>query len=158
MVDQHILPRSGTTTALHNALKAAFAPIPVGLAAIPRVGNALTGTVATAPYVVLVPLWSNLSGPAYGQDRHADAEWIYQLDAYGVRGDQVEGMRDKALAVFLGKTANGYAVDLSTADVKVTERELREDLGIGEPVGSVIPSQFRFAVLATPNRDALAVT
>jgi hypothetical protein len=150
----HVLPRAATTTRLHDALKAAFGPIPFGLGSIPRVGNVATAALATAPYGILLPLWSNLSGPAWGQDRHADVEWIYQVDLYSVRVDQLEGMRDKAFATILGKTATGWLHDLDTPAAHIMERELREDDGIDAAIGSTLPSQLRFALLATP-ADAL---
>lgn len=150
----HILPRSPTTTRLLAVLRAAFGPIPFGLGAIPRVGNAVAGEIASPPYGILLPLWSNLSGPQWGQDRHADVEWIYQVDLYAGRTDQLEGMRDKAFAAVLGKTATGWLHDLDTEPAKIMERELREDDGIGAALGSTLPSQLRFGLLATP-ADAL---
>lgn len=143
----HILPRAPTTKKLHDALKAAFGPIPVGLSAIPQTPP---GVSARAPYAILYPLWANLDGPPWGQDRHADAEWCYQLTCYAERGDQLEGMRDKAFAVFLGKADDGYTHDLDTASAKIMERDLKEDAGIGEAVGSIIPSELRFGLHATP--------
>lgn len=147
---QHILPRAPTSKKLLTALRSAFGPIPVGDAAAARVGNAANGAVAPLPYAVLLPLWSNLDGPAWSQDRHADAEWIYQIDLYAERGDQLEGMRDKAFAAVLGKTETGYATDLNTDDAKIIERSLADDTGVGDPVGSTLPSQLRFRLHATP--------
>lgn len=143
----HVLPRSPTTTKLREALSGAFSPILVGLGSIPLTAAKVS---ATPPYVILLPLWTNLSGPAWGQDRHADAEWIYQVDLYGTRADQLEGMRDKVLGVVLGKTAAGWAHDLDTPAAKIIDRDLAEDDGIGEPVGSTLPSQLRFRISATP--------
>lgn len=145
----HILPRSPTTTRLHDALKAAFAPsILVGLGAIPALPDK---TLASPPYVILLPLWANnVAGPPWGQDRHADVEWIYQVDHYGLRVDQLEGMRDKTLAAVLGKTDTGWSRDLDTPAAKIMERELAEDDGIGAAVGSTLPSQLRFRLFATP--------
>lgn len=148
---EHLIPRAPTTAALLAALRAKFLPILVGDGAVPLTAG---GVSAKAPYAVLLPLWSNLSGPPYGQDRHADAEWVYQLSLYGLRGDQIEGMRDKAFGVVLGKTGTGYTVDLDTDEVKIMERDLKEDNGVGEPSGSVLPLDLRFSLHATP-ADAL---
>ena len=84
---QHILPRAPTTAKLHTALKQKFGAIPVGVSSIPRVNNTATGLLASPPYVILYPLWSTLSGPAWGQDRHADAEWCYQISMFGGAAD-----------------------------------------------------------------------
>lgn len=151
MPTDHLLPRAPTTAKLLAALRERFAPILVGDAAVPLLPDK---TPARAPYAVLVPLWSVLDGPPFGNARHSDAQWVYQLSLYGLRGDQLEGMRDKAFSVVLGKDDAGYRHDLDTLDgeepTKITERALDDDAGIGEPSGSVLPLDLRFRLFATP--------
>jgi hypothetical protein len=148
----HILKRQPTTMKLQSVLDEALgADYAVGLSAAPRVETSPgTLTAASPPYVILYPLWVNLSGPAFGADRHADAEWTYQVTGMALRGDQLEWVRDRVLEVVLGKDDDGrYVHDLDTPGVKITERDLKEDSGIGEAVGSVLPTDIRFGLFAT---------
>lgn len=150
---QHILDRAPTTTKLRDALREAFGVIPVEVSRTPTKAGTEPGTVVAVspPYVVLTPLWATLSGPAFGAERHADAEWVYQIDLAAARGDQLEGMRDRALAVVLDTTDDGsYVHDLDTEGAKIAERELADDNGVAEAVGSTLPSQLRVRLFATP--------
>lgn len=150
---QHILPRAPTTEKFRQALVARFGAIPVEVSRVPTKPGEAPGTTVpvSPPYVVLTPLWATLDGPPFGAERHADAAWVYQLDLYAQRGDQLEGMRDRALQVALGTDdAGGYTTDLDTEEAKVTGRELAEDNGVDEAVGSTIPSMFRVRLFATP--------
>lgn len=144
----HILPRLGTSRRLQTVLDVALGDgIAVGLAAIPMVD----GVPLPAPHGVLLPLWANeLTGPPFGDEIHADVEWVYQVTLAATRGDQIEAMRDRVIGAVLGRVDGAYVNDLDTAGVKIIRRDLTEDNGIGDPIGSVIPSDFRFTLAATP--------
>jgi hypothetical protein len=147
---KRILNRAPTTERLRAALDDGFGTaVAVGLITVPLV----SGATPTGPYGILMPLWTELSGPEYGSDRQADAKWTYQLNLYGQRGDQMEALRDRALEVVLGKAAVGTAFEtsLDVAGCKITGRELVDDNGVGDAVNGLLPSELRFALWATPD-------
>lgn len=152
----HLLPRLPTTLQILAALRDALGEtMPVGLSTIPRAGNANTGPTATPPFAILNPLWAVVEGPEWDVDRHADAQWVYQLDLQGARGDQVEGMRDRAASVFLGKAVGGeHLYDLAGPGVQITARDLDDDQGLAPPTTAGITSTMRFRLWCTPADDA----
>lgn len=147
------LPMSKKIVAVLTANVAA--DMHVGLTTIPRWQDTSTNPPRyvnhAVPYFIVYPLTAGLSGPPFGAGRHDDVEWLYQVSAYSERGDQLEWMRDKALEVFLGKAPDGtWLHDLAVPGMKIMERNLAEDSGIGESAGGIIPSDLRFSLLVTP--------
>jgi hypothetical protein len=152
------LPRAATSLKVRDALVAKLDPIPVELGHVPMTQQVIGGVatlvpVTAPPFAVLIPLWAaDTDDGGWGPRRHQNSKsWVYQVSLYGQRADQLEGMRDKVMEVFLGvDDATGlYVHDLDVARVKIMERELAEDNGQSEPLGSVLPSELRFRLFPT---------
>lgn len=154
MTDVLVLPRLGVTRRLHAVLTtAAGNTMPTGLGAPPRVVDPAdqdAARVAQPPYFVLRPLWSTISVDGWGANRHGDARWVYQVDAVATAADQLEWMRDRIMAVVLGKHPSGaWLHELDDPDVvRVMERDLTDD-EVADPSGGVFSSMSRFQLSVT---------
>lgn len=144
------LPRKPTTDLLLDVLKAAV-PMPVGLGAVPRDSG---GTSLAAPFYILHPLWVTFDDAGWGERRHDDVTWVYQVDVVSRRADQREWMRDRMFEVILGKVDGGWLAELDTdteagrAGVRIIGREVTDD-DVPQPAGGVFSSLTRFAFRAT---------
>lgn len=149
MTNVYVLPRRKFSKAL-QAMLAAQTGKPVGLKSIPRVQDPSgpTGALVPAipPYYILYPLNTVTSGPEWATP-DADATWTYQVTSVSENGEQLEWLRDNALAAILARVDGGFLYPVTTPGIHEMDRTLKDDNTDIESFGS----DLRFDFMVTPS-------